>query len=364
MPVHPPVPGRPLVSRRHWMQLGSELLGWACLHGATQAADDAPALRRAAEPGALDAEALKAALQRAQRSVVGLQAEAIDEARSSLTLGDRRLGSGVLIGADGLVVTIGYLILEAEQVDLVTADGQRVPARVVGYDVDSGFGLVQALVPLALEAAPIGRADALDAEELLMFAHGGEVQGIAPTWLLARRPFAGYWEYHLEQALFTAPPWPMHSGAGLFNRRGELVGIGSLMLADAGEIDGEHRPGNMFVPIDLLPPILDELRRSGTTARSRRAWLGLNCVEADEQVHVVRITADSPAEVAGLQVGDVILRIDAHEVRALAGLWRALWRGGPPEREVRLEILRGEARQEVKVFSVDRIKTLKRPTGV
>jgi C-terminal processing protease CtpA/Prc len=120
----------------------------------------------------------------------------------------------------------------------------------------------------------------------------------------------------------------------------------------------------MFVPVDLLLPILDELRRSGTTARSRRAWLGLNCVESDDTVRVVRVSADSPAEVAGLQVGDIILRIDAQEVRALDGLWRALWRGGPPEREVRLEIQRGATRQEVKVFSVDRMKTLKRPTGV
>jgi S1-C subfamily serine protease len=334
--------------------LGLGLPGWG-LPGRTA---------RAADLGPVDAEALKLALLRAQHSVVGLQAEAIEEARSSRTLGDTRTGSGVVIGADGLVVTIGYLILEAEQVDLVTADGQRIPARVVGYDMDSGFGLVQALVPMAIEAAPIGRADALAAEELLMFAHGGEVQGIAPTWLLSRRPFAGTWEYHIEQALFTSPPWPMHSGAGLFNRRGELVGIGSLRMSDAGEIDGEHRPGNMFVPVDLLLPILDELRRSGTTARSRRAWLGLNCVESDDTVRVVRVSADSPAEVAGLQVGDIILRIDAQEVRALDGLWRALWRGGPPEREVRLEIQRGATRQEVKVFSVDRMKTLKRPTGV
>ena len=156
----------------------------------------------------------------------------------------------------------------------------------------------------------------------------------------------------------------MHSGAGLFNARGELVGIGSLVVADAGQVDGARRPGNMFVPVDLLPPMLDEMRRRGSSSRSRRAWLGVNCVEDEGAVRVLRVSADSPADVAGLRAGDHILRIDDREVRALEGLWQALWQGGPAEREVRLEIQRGEQRQVVKVFSIDRMATLKRPKGI
>ncbi len=343
MPVEAIKPGQFRVTRRHWLLLGTSALGGAAL------ADE-----RAAQAQAL---------QRARRSVVGLHTEAVDGAGSARTLGEKRQGSGVVIGADGLVLTIGYLILEAEQVEL-TVNKRQIPARVVAYDLASGFGLVQALVPLGVDEVPLGRANALAEQEILMFASGGDMGGVAPTRLLSRRPFAGYWEYHLDEALFTSPPWPMHSGAGLFNQRGELIGIGSLVVADAGLVDGTRRPGNMFVPIDLLPPMLDEMRRRGTSARSHRAWLGVNCVQDEAAVRVIRVTADGPAEVAGVQPGDRILRIDDQEVHALGELWQALWRGGPAEREVKLEIERGSVRQVLKVFSVDRMKTLKRPRGI
>ena len=215
-----------------------------------------------------------------------------------------------------------------------------------------------------MPVAPLGRSGALAVQEIVVFAIGGEAGGAAPTRLLSRRPFAGYWEYYLDEALFTSPPLPMHTGAALFNRRGELVGIGSLAVAGAARAGGGRLPGNMFVPIDLLPPMLDELRRTGSSSRSQRAWLGLNCVEHEGAVRVVRINANSPAAVAGVMPGDRILRIDEHEVQALDGLWHNLWRGGPAEREVRLEIQRGAQRQVLKLSSVDRMKTLKRPSGV
>jgi S1-C subfamily serine protease len=331
------------VRRRHWL-----LLAAAALAGGAGAAEDG---------------GTEAALKRAFRSVVGLQADAVDGARSAQTLGARRQGSGVVIGDDGLVLTIGYLVLEADQVELTTADDRRIPARVLAYDVASGFGLVQALVPLRVEAAPLGRAQGLAEQEVLVFARGGDAAGAAPTRLVARRAFTGYWEYHLDDALFTVPPWPLHSGAGLFNQRGELVGIGSLVVADAGRVDGVRQPGNMFVPIDLLLPVLDEMRRLGTSAASHRAWLGLNCVEAEGAVRVARVTPESPAATAGLRPGDQILRIDDEEVRAVEGLWRALWRGGT-ERAVKLEIQRGAERRVLTAFSVDRMKTLKRPAGI
>jgi S1-C subfamily serine protease len=203
------------------------------------------------------------------------------------------------------------------------------------------------------------------ADEPLMVASGGESGAVSAARMVSRRTFAGYWEYRIDGALFTAPPRGDHSGAGLFNARGELIGIGSLLVQHAMGNDQPRLPGNMFVPIDLLTPIIDELRRGGVTAASRRAWIGINCVEDDGEVRVVRINDDSPADVAGLQVGDRILRIDGVAVRTLDQLWTTLWRSGPPEREVRLDIRRGEGdRQTVKVFSVERTKTLKRSQGV
>jgi S1-C subfamily serine protease len=317
----------------------------------------------AAEPPP-SVEAQSRALQRASDAVVGVRAVAVEDARSAATLGRMRQGSGVVIDADGLVLTIGYLILEAEQTVLVTDDARVIPARPVAYDVATGFGLLQPLAPLRIEPAPLGRAAALQADAPLMIVSGGTEGAISAAQLLTRRPFSGYWEYHIDAALFTAPARGDHSGAGLFNGRGELVGIGSLVVSDAlGPGQGRHG-GNMFVPIDLLPPILSEMRSRGSSRMSRRAWLGLNCVEAEGVVRVVRVNDDSPAEVAGMEPGDRIVRIDGTEVRALEVLWKTLWGGGAPEREVTLEIVRGGQPQTLKLQSVDRMKTLRSAQGI
>jgi len=312
----------------------------------------------------LDVAAQSRLLDRAAAAVVGLRTQAIDDARSNQTLGREREGSGVVIDREGLVLTIGYLILEAEQVQLITDDDREIPGRVVAYDMATGFGLVKPLTPLRIEAAPLGQSSRVAHDEPLMVVSGGTAGAVSAARLVSRRAFAGYWEYRIDDALFTSPPRGDHSGAGLFNARGELVGIGSLIVAHAMGNNQPRHPGNMFVPIDLLSPIIDELRRTGSSAASRRAWMGVNCVEDDGALRVVRVNDDSPADVAGLLAGDRILRIDDVAVRTLDQLWLSLWRNGPAEREVRLEIQRDGDKQTLKVFTVERAKTLKRSQGV
>jgi serine protease Do len=303
------------------------------------------------------------ALERAANAVVGLQVVAVQGARSASTLGKARQGSGVVIDDQGLVLTIGYLILEAEQVLLLTDDNRRVPARVVAYDLASGFGLVRALAPLKLEPVPIGRARTVTDSDALMIASGGEAGALSAAKLVSRRGFAGYWEYQIDDALFTAPPRPDHSGAGLFNDRGELVGIGSLIVNDAA--GGNQRvPGNMFVPIDLLSPILPELIARGRSSLSDRAWMGVNCVETASRVRVVRVTEDSPADVAGLEVGDQILTLDGQTVTGLESLWKALWKGPGSARAVDLQIERAGVIRNLTVHTIDRAATLRRAEGV
>jgi serine protease Do len=319
-------------------------------------------------PAPTELEAQSRALERASQAVVGVQALALEDARSNITLGRMRQGSGVVIGPDGLVLTIGYLVLEADQVQLLL-DGERaVPARVVGYDLATGFGLLQPLAPLRIVPAPLGGSRALSSDEPLLVASGGDNGQLSMARLVSRRTFAGYWEYRIDGALFTAPVRTDHSGAGLFNSRGELVGIGSLMVtdtrADPQPDSGTRQPGNMFVPTDLLRPILGELRTRGTSSASRRAWLGVNCVEQSGALHIVRITLDSPAEVAGLRIGDRIVAIDGTAVSTLDALWTRLWSGGPAERSVSLEIERDGARQNVELRSIDRAHAIKRPSGV
>jgi serine protease Do len=304
------------------------------------------------------------ALERASNAVLGLDVRAVDGAHSSATLGPVRQGSGVVIGDDGLVLTIGYLVLEAESIELVLDDGRRIPARRLAYDLATGFGLVQALAPLRLEPVPLGDSAAVGDAEPLVVTSGGAQGSVSLAQLLSRREFSGYWEYHIEGALFTHPPRGDHSGAGLFNGRGELVGIGSLVLPNAAAPGQPRRPGNMFVPVDLLKPVLAELRERGASRASTRAWLGLNCAEFEGELRVIRVSDESPAELAGVRAGDRIVRIDGTAVAGLAQLWKALWSGGGAERAVRLEIERGGRTQVLELQTVDRAQVLRRPRGV
>ena len=309
-------------------------------------------------------EAHKESLLRASAAVVGIEVMAIDDARSIATLGRERQGSGVLIGDDGLVLTIGYLILEADHVDLVIDGGRRVPARVVAYDQASGFGLLQALAPLGLVPVRLGSSAAIGDDEPLMVASGGDEGDLSLARMVSRRPFSGYWEYHIEGALFTAPARADFSGAALFNADGELVGVGSLFVGNALGASGPALRGNMFVPVDLLKPILSELRARGSSRSSTRAWLGLNCEEVDGHVRVVRFAPESPAEESGLQPQDLIVAVDGVAVADLASFYRTLWRDERADRNVTLEVQRGSQTLRVSVHAVDRMLTLRRPQGV
>jgi S1-C subfamily serine protease len=313
---------------------------------------------------ATDLERQSRAFERAANAVVGVQVIAVEDARSNATLGRARQGSGVVIDRDGLVLTIGYLVLEADQAQLVLDDGRTLPARVVGYDLATGFGLLQPLAPMKVDPAPLGRSAAVTPQEGLLVVSGEPAGHISPARLVSRRLFAGYWEYRIDGALFTTPPRTDHSGAALFNARGELVGIGSLVVANAAGDDAPRTPGNMFVPTDLLSPaVLAELQRTGASGASRRAWLGVNCVEQDGQLRVVRVSDDSPADEAGLRPGDRILAIDGTPVSTLDALWSRLWLG-EAERTVALQIERGGSAQTVTVQTVDRTRQLRRATGI
>jgi S1-C subfamily serine protease len=303
------------------------------------------------------------ALERAHDAVVGIHASAVDGATTSAGLGQERLGSGVVIGPEGLVLTIGYLILEADHVDLVLHGGRQLPARVVAYDQATGFGLLQALAPLDAEPAPLGNSAATTTAEPLLVASGFGGGILSVAQLVSRRGYSGYWEYRIEDALFTAPPRPDHSGAGLFNAAGELIGIGSLIVADALGPGQPPLQGNMFVPIDLLKPILGELRAHGASAASRRPWLGVNCVEHEGRIWVLRLVSAGPAEASGLRPGDQIAAIDGVTVSDLASFYRALWKGDPGK-DVLLAIVRAGAAQTLTVHTRDRSETLRRPRGV
>lgn len=312
------------------------------------------------------------ALSRASAAVVGLRVKAAEDARSNATLGERREGSGVVIDANGLVLTIGYLILEAQDVHIITQDNKALPAHVVAYDLATGFGLVRPVLPWRDAApVPLGSLQGLKPGDTLMAAVGGTARGddayVNLTQVVSQRSFSGSWEYHIDQALFTSPPILAgrgnHSGAALFNQQGELVGIGSLLVMDAA--GGNRRlPGNMFVPVDLLTPILPELQQAGSSQLSRRPWLGLNSTDREGRVQVLRVNDDSPAQEAGLRAGDVVLAVDDDRVSSLEAFYKKLWMRPTPETPVRLTVLQGAELKTVVVQPRNRMQTLRKPAGI
>jgi S1-C subfamily serine protease len=287
-------------------------------------------------------------------AVVAVQAKIQPNARSAATLGTQRRGSGVLI-RDGYVLTIGYLVVEAEAIEVTGADGRTVPATLAGYDHASGFGLLKPVVPLAGTPLPLGDSAVLAERERAMVATSIGSEGVSLVHVVSRRPFSGSWEYFLESAIFTYPPVMEWSGAPLIGAKGELLGIGSLIVADAGE-PGTQSPGNMFVPIDLLKPILGDLIARGKRNGPARPWLGVNADEIRGRLFISRVSPEGPAERAGLRSGDMLLAVGGEEVSTLAEFYRKIWERGAAGVEVPLKVLQGAQLRDVKVRSIDRLE--------
>jgi S1-C subfamily serine protease len=292
-----------------------------------------------------------------QTSIVAVRATIPEDAFTAGALGTRREGSGVVIGARGLVLTIGYLITEAEEVWLTRQDGRVVAAHALAYDQETGFGLVQALGDLDLAPVPLGRSAAAKVGDRVVLA-GGQGRSVASA-IVARQEFAGYWEYLLDDAIFIAPAHPSWGGAALLDDAGRLIGIGSLRLQmiQAGQVADI----NMAVPIDLLPPILDDLVTRGRADRPPRPWLGVFSAETNGEVVVMNVAEGGPAAQAGLQRGDVISDIRDEEVGGLADFYRKVWGSGDAGTELPLRVVRDGRETWLRIKTADRSGFLKRP---
>lgn len=300
---------------------------------------------------------------RALDAVVGVRTAVPAEARTAESLGRERWGSGVVIDDKGLVLTIGYLVIEASRVDILTRAGRTVPAEIVAYDHETGLGMVRALVPLAAQPLEIGSAAELAlADELFVLSNVGGLSG-QPVQLADRREFAGSWEYLLVDALFTAPPHQHFGGAALLDGEARLVGIGSLFVGDAAGL-AVPSPGNMFIPIDLLTPIREDLLRQGQRSGPRRPWLGITAASEAGRVAVVRASPGGPAADAGLKPGDVIAAVGDETVGTLADFYRAVWRLGEAGIEVPLRIRRAGVVSVITVRSIDRAQWLRWAKGL
>ncbi len=299
-------------------------------------------------------------LARALDAVVLVRSEIPEDGFTADVLGTERSGYGVVIAASGLVLTIGYLITEASQVWLTTNRGAVVAGYPLAYDQATGFGLIHPLGKLDAPHLERGLAsDVRIGDSAFVIGHGGLGHALK-TRLVDKREFAGYWEYALDEALFTAPAHPQWGGAALLDAQGDLIGIGSLLVEE--EVNGESIHVNMFVPIDLLNPILDSMLKTGRSPHPPRPWLGLYAQEQKGRLVVGFLVAGSPAERAGIRVGDVVLGVGDDRSNSLADLFRAIWRVGPAGVEVPLSLARAGSVVRVAVKSVDRNDLLKKPS--
>jgi len=300
----------------------------------------------------------KASVEDLLSAVVRVKTYINPDARTIENLGREREGSGVVIDEDGLVLTIGHLMVEAHAAEISASGGRTVPAIVVGYDHDSGFGLLRALEPLRVRPMPMGKSDTLkEHDPALVASHGGRGM-LGAVRVVSRRDYAGGWEYLLEDAIFTSPPHPDWSGAALINREGKLVGVGSLAVRDAAKPNG-IAPGNMFVPIDRLRPVLADLLANGRPSTPPRPWLGMSSEEVSGRILVSGVTPGGPADKAGLKRGDIIAGVDGSRIRTLPELYRKIWARGRAGVVVPLDVMQDDAVRRVEVLSMDRLDHLK-----
>ena len=312
------------------------------------AASDTPLKKQTEEAPetSIDAERLYGALVR-------VQTVAVPNARSNATLGREREGTGTVIGKDGLILTIGYLIVEADAIKVTDARGRSHPARVLAYDHATGLGLLKTTIPLNIAPVPLGNSAKLADREPVLIAGWGGIPDTALAYVVSRRPFSASWEYMLDEAIFTSPPTTGWSGAALVDRKGTIVGVGSLVVREATSEDPKL-PGNMFVPIDALKPILDDMVKTGRRKGSPRPWLGLAADEVSGRLIVSRVSPDGPAETAGVHNGDIILGVGNDSVKSQADFYQKLWNRTSAGDVIKLRVLQGADIRDITVKSIAR----------
>ncbi len=294
-------------------------------------------------------------------AIVKVETKVPNDAPSVATLGAQRVGSGVIIG-ERLVLTIGYVLLEADVVTVTNSQGKSVPANVAGYDHATGFGLVKALVPLEGKALSLGDSDSLSVEQKVLTQGHGEGQATELV-VASRRTFSGGWEYMIEKPIYTFPAVNNWSGSALISQDGKLMGIGSLFVNDAADAP-RGVSGNLFVPVNLLKPILEELLTNGRRRTNVQPWLGMTTELVQDRLVVTRVSKDGPADLAGVEVGDVVYSVAQQAISGQADFYRRVWKLGPAGTAVKLKLANPRGAKDVEIRSIDRYESLKKPQGI
>ena len=293
-----------------------------------------------------------------QEAIVKIRAVVPSSARTAGSLGTEREGAGAVIDSNGLILTIGYLILEAESIEVLSSDGKVLEATFIAYDDNTGFGLVRAKEPLEVTPFKLGHSAEVQVGDKLVVASFGGPDAAVLTTVVSRDEFVGYWEYLLEDAIYTVPSYPNYGGVALIGGDGSLLGIGSILtqfvMQGVGVVSS-----NMFVPIDYLKPILADLISQGRSSDPRKPWLGFHAEETRGHVFVIRVSPDGPAEKAGLKVGDIVITVDKKPVEGLSDFYRKVWALGRAGVKVPLRVLQGTEIRNIAIRSGDRYRYLR-----
>jgi S1-C subfamily serine protease len=294
------------------------------------------------------------------KAIVKIKATIPEDAYTAQILGTTREGNGVIIDKRGHILTIGYLILEAESIEIFITNSKPVKADFVAYDYQTGFGILRAAEPVSIAPLKLGQSNQLKAGDPILIAGFGGSEAVLGSRIVSRKEFAGYWEYLLEDAIYTSPPYPNFGGAALIGRDGKLLGIGSIFtqlnITGMGVI-----PCNMSVPVDLLKPILADLIKTGRSSEPPHPWLGIHANETQGRVFIIRVTPGGPAAKAGIKAGDIVVAVNQKPVNGLAQFFRQIWATGPAGVKVTLSILQETQVRDITVLSADRYNFLKVP---
>lgn len=298
-------------------------------------------------------------LDSAINSVVKVRTSIPAAAFTADVLGTERIGSGVLINNSGLILTVGYLVTEAETVWLTTNLNQSIPGHVVAYDQSSGLGLVQALGSLDIDASELDSSDLITVNDDIFFISYGGIEHSLCSKISRIDEFAGYWEYLLEAAIYTSPPHPQWGGAAVFNKKGHIIGIGSLFLQEIFE--GQNLQGNLAIPTSILKSIMGDMLEFGRSSAPARPWLGMYAVESEKTLTVNSLARYGPAELAGVLQGDKVVGVGEESVSTLANFFRSVWTLGAAGVSVPININRNGNQLQLVINSIDRNDFLLKP---
>ena len=304
------------------------------------------------------AEITKERVQRYYESIVSVRSIVPPEARTAASLGVEREGNGVAID-ENHILTIGYIVLESERIEIGLSDGRSLPAKLIGYDHTSGFGIIKSVVPLTMPHLKLGNSDDINSEEDLLILPSPIRGAGSIVRSVSRRPFTGWWEYFVESPIYTTPPNRFWAGAPILNGNGEILGIGSLFVSES--VQGISSPGNMSVPINLLKPILEDLLANGRRTSNIRPYLGISSDDSNDQITVTRVSKDGPAFRAGIKPQDIIVTINGSQISDLKSFYEKVWKSGEAGVTIELSVLRNGSLLNFRVKTVDRLDYLFKP---